>query len=172
MRLAPYQRTISGGISLPTRCANAAGWPLLARTLWTMVLRISARVPEESRNEICCAQGIPVITLRPYAAALSRSHFGAGVKVRKLLIPSSDIKAKSSSTVGTSGNGRPLRESANGPYVTPFKKNFSELRQKNFPKALTFSPLVIGASRGSGGSRIGTLTIIYPFSRILMNAHS
>ena len=79
--------------------------------------------------------------------------------MRKVLTPSSAISAKSSSTVAASGKGTPLRESANGPYVTPFKKNLSELRQKDLPNVLTFSELVSGARRDSEANGIGTLMI-------------
>jgi hypothetical protein len=81
--------------------------------------------------------------------------------VRKLLTPSSDIKAKSISIVETSGKAAPFRERENGPYVTPFRKNLSALRQKDLPNDRTFSELVSGASRDSRGNRIGTLTINY-----------
>src|SRR5688572_32742787 len=114
-----------------------------------MVLRISAFVRGESRKAICCAQGIPVMTRRPYKAARSRSHFGGGVKVRSVLAPSSDINPKSSSTLRRSGKGTPSAEAAKGPYVTPLRKNFSALRQKNLPSGLTFCELVSEASRGS-----------------------
>ena len=65
--------------------------------------------------------------------------------MRKLMTPSSDIKAKSSSTVRASGNGTPFRESTRTGRTSSFRKNFSELRQKNFPSGLTCSWLVSGA---------------------------
>ncbi len=104
-----------------------------------MFWRISARVCLESKKEMCCAQGMPTMTLKPNDTALSSSHFGGSVKVRKQLIPASAIRPKSVSTFAGSGNGIPERAGEKGPYVTPFKKNFLSFRKKNRPRGRIFS---------------------------------
>src|SRR5437016_11156832 len=131
---------------------------------------------------------MPTIALRPCEAAMSRSHFGGGVKVRKQLTPSSRINTKSVSTVLAGGKGTPGREGENGPYVTPFKKNFSSLRKKNRPRRSTFSSATIrlrddskndgigrsitGVSRRSRRDGIGIFTMYGSFSRIIRNLGS
>ncbi len=104
IRCGPYQRTMSGGISLPIRNAPTAGWLRQASTTSRTVRRTTSVISSESRKQTCSAQGIPTITQRLRSAAMSRSQRGGGVKSRRQLAPSSVIRARSRSTTSGAGN--------------------------------------------------------------------
>jgi len=72
-----------------------------------------------------------------------KASLGGGVKVRKQLMPSSLINAKSISTAAGSGKGTPGRLGAKGPYVTPFRKNFLSFSKNDLPRTTIFSSVTL-----------------------------
>ncbi len=67
MRSRPCQRTMLGGISLPSANISTAGWSPSSRTLVEqLVFDLRGGASRSSRNAMCCDQGSPTMTRSPW----------------------------------------------------------------------------------------------------------